>query len=108
MRIFLDEYYTQHGQSSPYHPQSNKKAERNVAIMEQLIIKTENDIHSKEFLDGISQLRHRLRKDGFPPTQVVYGRSVRTLLPTLTEALGTNQFVEKAREKKVLLDSKRK
>ena len=76
--------------------------------MKQLIIKTENDIHSKEFLDGISQLRNTPREDGFSPTQVVFGRSVRTLLPTLTEALGTNQFVEKAREKKVLLDSKRK
>ena len=40
----------------------------------------------------------------FHPTQVVFGRSVRTILPTLTEALGTNEFVETAR-KKINFDS---
>ena len=87
MREFLDEYYIQHGQSSPYNPQSNGHAERNVGILKQLIIKTDNDIRSKGYLDGISQLRNTLREDGFSPTQVVFGRSLRTLLPTPTEAL---------------------
>ena len=30
MREFLDEYSIEHGQSSPYHPESNGHAERNV------------------------------------------------------------------------------
>ena len=107
MREFLDEYYIQHGQSSPYNPQSNGHAERNVGILKQLIIKTDNEISSKGFLDGISQLRNTPREDGFSPTQVVFGRSLRTLLPTLTEALGTNEFVEQARKTKEMLDSKR-
>ena len=104
----MDEYYIQHGQSSPYNPQSNGHAERNVGILKQLIIKTDNEINSKAFLDGISQLRNTPREDGFSPTQVVFGRSLRTLIPTLTEALGTNEFVEQARKKKDLLDSRRK
>ena len=33
---------------------------------------------------------------------------MRTLIPTLTEALGTNDFVEKARGRKKLLDQKQK
>ena len=108
MREFSDEYCIQHGQSSPYYPESNGHAERNVGILKQLIIKTDNDITGKGFLDGISQLRNTPREDGFSPTQVVIGRSIPTLLPTLTEALGTNEFVEKAKKKKEMLDFRRK
>ena len=61
----------------------------------------------KGFLDGISQLRSTPREDGFSPTQVVFGRSLRTLSPILTEGLGTNEFVEQPRKTKELLDSKR-
>ena len=56
-------YCIQHGQSSPYNPQSNGHAERNVVILKQLIIKTDNEINSKAFLDGISQLRNTPRED---------------------------------------------
>ena len=33
---------------------------------------------------------------------------MRTLIPTLTEALGTNEFVEKARENRKIVDKKQK
>ena len=62
----------------------------------------------KEFLDEISQLRNNPREDGFSPTQVLFGRSMRTFLPTLTEALGTNEFVENAKEKKQVLDGRKR
>ena len=104
----LDEDCIQHGQSSPYNPQSNGHAERNVGIIKQLIRKTENDIHSKQFLDGVVQLKNTPRADGYSPCQVVFGRSVRTLIPTLTEALGTNECVEKARGQKKMMDDKQK
>ena len=74
MQEFLDEYCIQHGQSSPYNPQSNGHAERNVGIIKHLILKTENDINSKQFLDGVAQLRNTPRADGFSPCQVVFGR----------------------------------
>ena len=61
MRSFLEEYCILHAQSSPYNPQSNGHAERNVAILNQVIIKTDNDIDGKAFLDGISQLRNTPR-----------------------------------------------
>ena len=105
---FLDDYCIQPGQSSPDNPQSNGHAERNVGIIKQLILKTDGDINSKQFLDGIAQLRNTPRADGYSPCQVVFGRAVRTLIPTLTEALGTNEFVEKARKRKKMLDQKQK
>ena len=107
MRTFLEEYCIQHGQSSPYNPQSNGHAERNVGIIKQLVLKTDNDIYSKQFLDGIAQLRNTPRSDGYSSCQVVFGRSVRTLLPTLTEALGTNEFVNKARGKRKICNAKK-
>ena len=108
MEKFLDEHFIQHGQSSPYNPQSNGHTEWNVKIIEDLILKTNSDIGSKEFLDGVIQLRNSPRADGLSPCQVVFGRSVRTLIPTLTEALGTNQYVEQARGRRKKLDAKHK
>ena len=77
-------------EKSPYNPQGNGHAERNMRIGKQLILKTNNDIHSKQFLDGIVQIRNTPRANGSSPCQIVFGRSVRTLIPTLSEALGTN------------------
>lgn len=57
-------------------------------------------------MDGISQFRNTPGEDGFSPSQVVFGRSLRTVLPTLTEALGTNEFVEQAWKPKEILHSK--
>ena len=108
MQDFLRENGIQHGQSSPYNPQSNGHAERNVKIMKDLIVKTNHDIGSKEFLDGIIQIRNSPRADGLSPCQVVFGRSVRTLIPTLTESLGTNEYVELARKVRKKLDQKQK
>ena len=71
-------------------------------------MKTNNDIHSKQFLDGIVQIRNTPRADGSSPCQIVFGRSVRTLIPTLSEALGTNEFIERARTKKGILDTQQK
>ena len=59
-------------------------------------------------MDGIAQLRNTPRADGYLPCQVVFGRSIRTIIPTLTEALGTNYCVEKARGNRKRLDHKRK
>ena len=108
MKMFLEDYCIQHGQSSPYNPQSNGHAERNVGIVKQLILKTGNDIYSQPYLDGIAQIRNTPRSDGVSPCQVVFGRSIRTLIPTLAEALGTNDCIERARNKKIKLDQKQK
>ena len=82
MKEFLHNYGIEHGQSSPYNPQSNGHAERNVRVVKDLLKKTESDINSQEFLDGMSQLRNTPRADGTSPCQVVFGRSIRTLLPS--------------------------
>ena len=97
MKAFLDKFSVDHGQSAPHHPQSNGHAERNVKIVKDLLKKTGNDINSKKFLDGIAQIRNSPREDGLSPSQVVFGRAMRTIIPTLTQALGTNDCVEKAR-----------
>ena len=108
MAIFLEEYGIEPGQSSPYNPQSNGHAERNVKILKHLLLKTENDVNFQSFLDGRSQIRNTPRADGISPCQVVFGRSIRTLLPTLTEALGTTQFVEEVKKRRAGLESKQK
>ena len=46
--------------------------------------------------------------DGISPAQVVFGRSIQTMLPTLTEDLGTNEFVERVRKNKTDFDFKQK
>ena len=56
----------------------------------------------------MSQIRNTPRADGISPCQVVFGRSIRTILPTLTEALGTTEFVEASRMKKIKIDEKQK
>lgn len=48
-------------------------------------MKTRTDVNSKHFLDGITQTRNTPRSDGISPAQVVFGRSIRTMLPALTE-----------------------
>ena len=63
---------------------------------------------SKKFLEGLCQIRNSPRSDGLSPCQVVFGRSIRTLIPTLTDALGTNDFVEEARKRKTVLDTKQR
>ena len=64
MMQLLEEYCIQHGQSSPYNPESNGHAERNVKIVKDLILKTNPDINSNAFLDGITQIRNSPRADG--------------------------------------------
>ena len=70
---FSEAHCIQHGQSSPYNPKSNGHAERNMKIIKDLILKTNNDISSKEFLDGITQIRNSPRADGLSTCQVVFG-----------------------------------
>ena len=41
MKKFLDDYGILHGQSSPYNPQSDGRAERNVQIVKHLLLNTE-------------------------------------------------------------------
>ena len=106
--LSLQDYGIQHGQSSPYNPQSNGHAERNVKITKELLIKTETDVHSKQFLDGIAQIRNRPRADCISPCQMMFGWSILTLLPTLTKALGTNDYIENAIQRKETFDSKQK
>ena len=108
MKAFFDEFSVDHGQSAPHHPQSNGHAERNVKIVKDLLKKTGNDINSKKFLDGIAQIRNSPREDGLSPSQVVFGRAMRTIILTLTEALGTNDCVERAQYTKSQLDAKQK
>lgn len=106
MKEFLEAHCIQRGQLSPYNPQSNGHAEQNVKIEKDLILKTSNDKSLNEFLDGLTQIRNSPRADGLSPCQVVFERSIRTLISTLPEALGTNDFIEKARIRKKVLDSK--
>lgn len=59
-------------------------------------------------MDGLTQIVNSPRADGLSPCQVLFVRSIRTMIPTLTEALGTNECVEEARKRKKYLDDKQR
>ena len=80
MQELLDEYSMEHGQSSPYNPQPNGHAQQNVGIVKKLILKTGNNNNSNECVDGVEQIPNTHRSDGISLFQVVFGRTVRTLI----------------------------
>ena len=80
----------------------------NLRMVKDLLKKTECDINSQEILDEMSRLRSIPKAEHTSTCQVVSGQSIRTLLPSLTEALGTNSYVDKAKARKSILDSKQK
>ena len=54
MSNFVDEYGMEHDHSSLYNPQTNFQREGSVKVVKELLMKTYNDINSKQFFDGIA------------------------------------------------------
>lgn len=74
-RLFAQAYQFQHKTSSPYHPQSNGKAERTVqTVLERLKKKTMT--HTSHC--SIIEIHHQVES----PAQQLMGRRTKTLLPT--------------------------
>ena len=79
----------QHVFSSPHHHESNGAAEAAVKAMKALLAKTttKGNIHMDEFRRGVLEFRNTPRAHGFSPAQLLYGRTLRSTLPTHPSAL---------------------
>lgn len=72
--------------SSPYFPSSNGHAEIFVKKVKATITKLNKPTTSDEFCEAIMEIRNTPRADGISPNQVLFGRQIRTLIPTHYEA----------------------
>ena len=75
--------------SSPYNPQSNGSAEAAVKTIKHLLQKVSKNgnLESDEFRDAVLEVRNTPGADGLSPAQKLYGRVLRTRLPTHPDSL---------------------
>ena len=94
--------------SSPHMPSGNGHAEAGVKAMKRLVAKTGGDIRSEAFLDGLREWRNTPKDHGQSPAEIVFGRSIRSTLPSLTQLVRTPVTPEKAvrEEKNAILKEK--
>ncbi len=86
---FLDDWNINPGVSAPHYPQSNGHAEAAVKAMKALVIKTDckGNLHDEAFLSGLLEWRCTPKDHGCSPAQLLYGRSIRTRVPSTESAL---------------------
>ena len=79
---FLRNWGVSHRLSSPMYPQSNGLAESAVKALKLLLKKHKNKPRSQNFRLGLLELRNTPREGGKSPAEIVFGRQLRTLLPS--------------------------
>jgi hypothetical protein len=86
---FLESWGVSTGYSTPHYPQSNGHAEAGVKAMKALVIKSEckGNLHDPAFVAGLLEWRNTPKEHGCSPTQLVFGRSLRSKVPAMPEAL---------------------
>ena len=69
--------------STPHYRQSNGHAEAAVKAMKSLVKKTVNGgrLDDEKFLHALLEWRNTPRNDGMSPAQILFGHSLRTLIP---------------------------
>ena len=94
--------------SSPHMPSGNGHAEAGVKAMKRLVAKTGGDIRSETFLDGLREWRNTPKDHGQSPAEIVFGRSIRSTLPSLRQLVHSPETPEKAEreEKKAIHQDK--
>lgn len=89
-----------HVRSSPHHPNANAKAESSVKIMEHVILKCEKN-NTCQF-EALLEQRNTPRQDtGRSPTEMMFKRITRTMLPMLNTARKENDYRRERRKKSV-------
>lgn len=78
---FCKKWCVTHRMSSPYHPEGNSSAELAVKKLKMLLRKTETDVSSDQFVEGILELNNTPSRFGKSPAQLLFGRSNRSRLP---------------------------
>ena len=93
---FTTEWGIQHNLSSPYHSQSNGKAEAAVKTIKGMMKKCLQE-NSNQYL-ALLELRNTPRQDTASPAQIMYGRTLNTQLPRKEGAECTNQVQKMKRQ----------
>ena len=73
--------------SSPYFPSSNGHAEVLVKKVKSLLLKLENTVMDEKFHETMLELRNTPQMDGQSPNKGVFGRNLRSTVPTHYTAL---------------------
>ena len=80
---FLKKWFVTWRPSSPYFAQSNGLAESSVKALKALLLKLGTpSTKSPEFKKALLEFRNTPRSDGRSPNEVVYGRQLRSCIPT--------------------------
>ena len=86
--------------SSVENPSSNGHAEAAVKAMKQLVLKTGGNINSEQFRIAMLEWRNTPNATGKSPAQLMFGRPLRTQLPSHMSFLGEgDQEVRQAKRK---------
>ena len=81
----MERWCVVHEMSTPHYPQSNGHAEAHVKILKHLIMKTtpSGDLYADdEFVQGLLEIRNTPGPDGLSPSVLLFGRPLRSLVPT--------------------------
>ncbi len=78
---FLNLWGVKHRLSSPTYAQSNGLAESGVKTLKTLLKKCKGNVKSREFSEGILELRNTPRAGGKSPAEIVFGHPLRTRIP---------------------------
>ena len=81
------EYLTRKGAdrrlSSPFNPTGNAHAESGVKALKSLVKKTGGSTKSEAFFDGLREWRNTPKAHGLSPSELMFGRNIRSTVPTL-------------------------
>jgi len=81
------EYLTRKGSerrlSSPFNPTGNAHAESGVKALKSLVKKTGGSTKSEAFCDGLREWRNTPKAHGLSPSELMFGRNIRSTVPTL-------------------------
>ena len=89
-QTFLKDWNVTWCPSSPGYPQSNGYAEIYVKAMKHLISKMDViDITSEQFQKALLEYRNTPRVNNYSPNEIVFGRNLRSFIPTHSDAFDT-------------------
>ena len=86
MAEFLERWNVDRRMSSPYHPESNGRAEAGVKAMKALI-KHAGDTSSESFYRGLLEWRNTPKEHGRSPAMIVFGVQQRAIVPCPPDSL---------------------
>jgi hypothetical protein len=92
---FSKEYGFIHTTSSPHYPQSNGMAERTVQTVKKILIKSKEDKTDPNL--AFLELRNTPIPNVGTPTQLLFGRRTRSIIPTHQDLLKPNFNADKIR-----------